>query len=171
MSKLPVKTQSGVELEALSFSLQRQDKQSHVLQEVITAVIETKDEMIVIRDDIKRDVNELRDSITLNRHECSEIQVAVGRRAQTLTKELFRTGVSDDLFLAKLGHFRSAVYKRLKDSFNINRYYDIRRVDFNTALGVIASIELSNLKDYQLRLTPRQKEIAVMNNDDISNIS
>ena len=64
--------------------------------------------------------------------------------------------------------FRSIIYKRLKDTFNVPRYVDIRRVDFENAKKIVDMVGLPNLKDYQLRLTARQKEIAEMNGDDIS---
>ena len=127
-----------------------------------------KDEVADMRVEIKRDVQELRDSITLNRHECSEVQTVVARKAWDLANDLFNHEVSDDLFLSKVGHFRGIIYKRLKDTFNVPRYVDIRRVDFENAKKLVDMVDLSNLKDYQLRLTARQKEIAEMNGDDIS---
>jgi hypothetical protein len=127
-----------------------------------------KDEVAQMKQDIKEDVRELRDSITLTRHEGAELQSVVGRKAWKLADELFEEPVSDDLFLAKVGHFRGIIYKRLKDTFNVARYYDIRRIDFNQAKQVVDIVQLSNLKDYQLRLTARQKEIAEQNGDNIS---
>ena len=130
-----------------------------------------KNEVNNIRVEIKRDVQELRDSITLSRSECSELQAIVGKRAWHMTHSFFDKKVSDDLFLAKVGHFRSIIYKRLKDTFNVPRYYDIRRIDFRNAQNLIDMVDLSNLKDYQLRLTTRQREIAEANGDDVSTFS
>lgn len=168
-------TKNKSSLEALSFTLKRQDLQSEVLQQVIETVIQTKDEMVGIKDeiveikeDISKDIAELRDSIVLNRKESSDIQSAVSKQAWWLTEKFFDKKVSDDLFLAKLGHFRGIVYKMLKEEFDLPRYCDLKRVDFKRALLFIGGIKLANLKTYQLRLTPRQKEIAMMNNDDIS---
>ncbi|MDT2425092.1 MULTISPECIES: ORF6C domain-containing protein, partial [Enterococcus] len=95
---------------------------------------------------------------------------AVGKKAWDLAKEYFDHKVSDDLFLAKVGHFRGIIYKRLKETFNVPRYYDIRRIDFTRAKQVIEIVSLSNLKDYQLRLTARQKEIAYLNADDVEGL-
>lgn len=127
-----------------------------------------KNEVGTMKEEIKRDVQELRDSITLNRNEITEVQSAVGRKSWELTDELFgKCSVSDDLFLAKTGHFRSAIYKRLKDNFDVTRYFDIRRVDFKKAIQIISEVKLTNLESYQLRLTARHKEIAFINEDDI----
>lgn len=127
-----------------------------------------KTEVTEMKNGIKKDVQELRDSITVNRHEGAELQSSVGKKAWELADEFFKKEVSDDLFLAKVGHFRGIIYKRLKETFNVVRYYDIRRVDFENAKKVVDIVALSNLKDYQLRLTARQKEIAKLNDDDIT---
>lgn len=127
-----------------------------------------KTEVTDMKNDIKKDVQELRDSITLTRSEGAELQSIVGAKAWALTNELFKKEVSDDLFLAKLGHFRGIIYKRIKETFNVPRYYDIRRIDLTKAKQVVDIVALNNLKAYQLRLTARQKEIAALNNDDIS---
>lgn len=161
-------TKNNSSLEALSFTLKRQDLQSEVLQQVIETVIQTKDEMVEMKEDISKDIAELRDSIVLNRKESSDIQSAVSKQAWELTDSFFNCEVSDDLFLAKLGHFRAIVYKMLKEKFNLPRYCDLKRVDFKQGLIFVSGIELAHLETYQLRLTPRQKEIAMMNNDDIS---
>lgn len=167
-----VSTNNRNELETLQFTLQRQDDQSKALQRVISAVIDTKEEMVEMKDSIEKDVKELRDSITLNRHEISEVQSKVGKRSWELADELFSgRDISDDLFLAKTGHLRSAIYKRLKENFDISRYYDIRRVDFEKAKEIISKVELENLQPYQLRLTARHKEIALLNNDNIEGMN
>lgn len=155
-------------LESLLFTLKRQDDQSIVIQEVIQEMINTKNDMNRISKDIKSDVAELRDTITLTRSECAAIQSLVGKKAHKMTEEFFGKKVSTDLFLANLGHFRGVIYKRLKENFNVARYFDIRRVDYENAKNVIDLVDLSNLKEHQLRLTARQKEVAALNGDDIS---
>ena len=112
----------------------------------------------------------MRDCIPLYRLEGAEIQSAVGKKAWDLAKEYFDHKVSDDLFLDKVGHFRGIIYKRLKETFNVPRYYDIRRIDFTRSKQVIEIVSLSNLKDYQLRLTARQKEIAYLNADNVDGL-
>lgn len=127
-----------------------------------------KSEMVNMHQEVKRDVQELRDTITLTDAERSDLQSLVFKKANQLTSDLFGKKVSDDLFLAKSGHFRSIVYKRLKETFNVTSYMKIRRIDFSNAKAIVAMVQLNNLKGYQLRLTPRQKEIAEMNGDDIA---
>lgn len=139
--------------------------------EIVIQMEAMKSEVEQMTNDIKKDVQELRDSIKLNRSECAEIQSEVAKKSWELTSEFFKRKVSDDLFMAKLGHFRSIIYKRLKETFNVSTYFDIRRVDFMAAKTVIDIVALNNLKNYQLRLTARQKEIAEMNGDNFTPIS
>lgn len=126
-----------------------------------------KEDMTKIHSEIKQDVQELRDTITLTDSERSNLQSAVQSKANELTKDLFKKEVSDDLFLMKSGHFRSVIYKRIKETFNITSYFKVRRIDFKHAMQVVEMVQLLNLKDYQKRLTPRQKEIAILNNDPV----
>jgi len=70
--------------------------------------------------------------------------------------------------MAKVGHFRTAIYQRIKETFNVPRYNELRRVDFDNAMTVIDIVNLSNLRNHQLRLTERQKDIARKNGDDIT---
>lgn len=126
-----------------------------------------KDDMTKMHVEIKQDVQELRDTITLTDSERSNLQSAVQTKANELTKNLFKKEVSDDLFLLKSGHFRSVIYKRIKEPFNVTSYFKVRRIDFKHAMQVVEMVQLLNLKDYQKRLTPRQKEIAIINNDPV----
>lgn len=127
-----------------------------------------KNEVTEMKDDIKKDVQELRDSITLTRSEGAEIQSAVGSKSWQLADAIFKTNVSDDLFLAKTGHLRGVIYKRLKDMFNVPRYYDLRRIDLKHALNVIDAINLESLSSSEKRMTMKCKQAAELNNDDIS---
>lgn len=128
-----------------------------------------KKEMVNMRNEIKQDVQELRDSITLTRSEGSEIQKAVGKKSWELSDALFSSDVSSDLFMAKTGHFRGIIYKKVKDTFDIPRYYDLRRVDFIHAINLINSITLSSLTNTEKRMTVKCKQAAELNGDDISN--
>ena len=163
------------QLEAISFTLQRQDDASKAIQKVVNSMIATKNEVVGIKNEmmdmkgeIKADIKELRDSITLNDEEIKDIQSAVGTVAWRLTKEYFGgRNVSDDLFMAKLGHLRTGVYYHLKNTFETGRYTRLKRIDFKKAMNKLTSFGLSDLEDYQTRLTPRQKEIAALNDDDV----
>jgi len=127
-----------------------------------------KREMTDMRDEIKQDVEELRDSITLTRSEGSEIQKIVGQKSWRLADELFVTSVSDDLFLAKVGHFRGIIYKKLKETFNIPRYYDLRRIDFKHGVTLVENISLSGLSNSEKKMTEKCKRAAEINGDNIT---
>lgn len=116
------KKENNRELSALSFTLQRQDEQSKVLQEVIATVIETKDEIVDIRQEIKEDVQELRDSITLNERECLDMQAAVYSKALTFTKLYYHDSKpSTNLFLSKVGQFRRLIWMKVREEYNTRK--------------------------------------------------
>lgn len=140
------------------------------MKDIKNDVLAVKNEVSDMKKDIAKDVQELRDNIPLTRAEQREIQSTVQTKCNELTNDLFGKKVSDDLFLAKTGHFRIAVYSRLKQIFNVTTYYEIRRVDFTDAKRVIKNVRLDNLESYQKRLTARQKEIAILNNDPVEKL-
>lgn len=158
------------ELQALSFTLQRQDEQSKALQQVITAVIEVQENVTDIRDEIKKDVEELRNSIPLTYEEDRELKSYVAKKSADLTREFFNRNVSDELFLSKLGHFRMAIYKRLNEALNTPRVTAIKRIDFNQAKRIIDFVSLENLTDSQKRITMKQIEIAEFKGDEIEDL-
>lgn len=173
------------QLNNTKFILQRQDEQSKALQSMIDDVYNMHDEMAEMNksnakmhDDMfemkeatDKAIEELRNSITLNRHEQSQMKSIAGKKAYELAKNLFgERKVSNDLVLSKSGHLRSAIYKKVNETFDAPRYVDIRRVNYKEAISMIINMELGDFKPYQLRLTKRQKEIAEANHDDISGL-
>lgn len=158
------------ELQALTFTLQRQDEQSKVLQKVITAVVDIKDDVTSMRDEMKRDVEELRDSIPLTYEEDKELKSYVAKKSAELTRDFFNRKVSDELFLSKLGHFRMAIYKRLNETLNTPRVTAIKRIDFNQAKKIIDFVSLDNLTSSQKRITITQEKIAELKGDNISDL-
>ena len=159
-------------MDVLKQTLITQNTQGQALVEMLDYMEEVKDEMVDMKQEIKTDIKELRDSITLNPGEIKMIQSAVGTKSWELTKEYFKNrNVSDDLFLAKLGHLRQGVYHHLKTALDVGGpYTTIKRIEFQKALNILSSLELSDLSDYKKRLTPRQIEIANLHNDDISGL-
>lgn len=148
------------DLNALSFTLQRQDEQSKVLQEVIATVIETKDEIVDIRQEIKKDVQDLRDSITLNEKECLDMQSEVFAKALTFANLYYHDGKpSTNLFMSKVGQFRHLIWKKLKEKYKTRKYVMIRRIDYKEAMDFIKSIRIDWFEPHEIRTTPGQLRI------------
>lgn len=166
MSNKTVKSKNDISI--LFSTLDHLDEQGKALRKTLEIAIETKNKVEEMQHDISKDIKELRDNIRIDRNEQAEIQSLVCRKATQLTKDLFQKKVSSDLFLAKSGHFRIPIYRRLKETFNVTSYLEIKKVDFKKALEVIDNVALYNLDTYQKRLTIKQKEIALMNHDDVS---
>ncbi|API89009.1 hypothetical protein BKP56_06960 [Marinilactibacillus sp. 15R] len=159
-TKLPRKNN---ELEALKFTLQRQDDQSKALQKVIEVISETKNEIVDIKSEIKQDVQEIRDSITVNYEEQQTIKSIIGVKAKKMTLEYFDKENLDkqnhDLFAKKYGQIIQVIYRYLKNRFEVPRYTSIKRIEFQTAINYLDSITLSQFKPREIRMTAVQKEL------------
>lgn len=166
----PENDNERIELEALQFTLQRQDNQSKAIQNVIKTIIGVRDEMIEMKDDVKQEIQRMHDENKITRRQASKIKSAVGKRSAVLTRELFGKEVSSELFSKKSGHFTRGIYTKLGQKFDVSSYLDIRHLDFGDAVEFVKELELSSFEDYQLRITDRQAEIAEKHGDDISHL-
>lgn len=164
MVKAKDKTETS--LSAIKFSLQQQTKQSEAIQQLIDTILEVKDDVSDMKQSITKDVQELRDSITLNEVECLELQGAAFAKAKQLANEYFAgDNVSSNLFLSKYGQFLRLVYKHLKTTFNIRKYVFVRRIDFIKALNYVSNIDLTDFTATETRMTPKQLEIIELEKD------
>lgn len=159
-TKLP---QKNNELDALKFTLQRQDDQSKALQKVIEVISDTKNEIVDIKSEIKHDVQEIRDSITINYEEQQTIKSVIGTKAKKMTFEYFDkenlNTQNHDLFAKKYGQIIQVIYRHLKNRFDVPRYTSIKRIEFNNSVSYLNSLSLSQFKPREIRMTAVQKEL------------
>jgi len=172
MSKKELTTQKNEResLQALQFTLKRQDDQSKALQQVIGAVVNVGNEMFDLRDEVKQDIKEMRDDTHVTRRESSKIRSAVKTKSNILTFRLFGKKVSDELFLKKSGHMTAGIYTQIKEQFNVSSYLDVRHVDFENVISFVRRLTLEDFAAYQLRITDKQQEVADKHGDDISEL-
>lgn len=168
MNNTPVSSKENQGLEVLQFTLQRQDDQSKVMQEVITAVIEVRDEMVEMRDETKKQFELMKDENKITRRQSGKLKSVVGKQAAKLTNALFGKKVSNELFSKKAGHLTRGIYTKLGIRYDVSSYLDIRSIDFEKAKDFVESLELSDFETYQLRITDKQAETALKHGDDIS---
>ncbi|HIZ53091.1 MAG TPA: ORF6C domain-containing protein [Candidatus Enterococcus avicola] len=168
MDNTPVANKENRSLEALQFTLKRQDDQSKALQEVITAVIDVKDEMVEMRDETKREIKAMRDDNKISRRQASKLKTTVGKKSAQLVARLFGKHVSSELFTAKMGHMTRGIYTKLGIKFDVASYLDVRHIDFEQAINFVDGLGLEDFEDYQLRITDKQAEIATKHGDDIA---
>lgn len=168
MINTPVANGKDKSLEALQFTLQRQDNQSKALQEVITAVISVKDEMVEMRDETKKQFEMMKDENKITRRQAGKLKSAVGKKSAKLVNDLFGKKVSNELFSKKAGHMTRGIYTKLGIEYDVSSYLDIRSVDFEKAQKFIIELRLNDFENYQLRITDKQAETAEKHGDDIS---
>lgn len=168
MINTPVANGQDKSLEALQFTLQRQDNQSKALQEVITAVISVKDEMVEMRDETKKQFEMMKDENKITRRQAGKLKSAVGKKSAKLVNDLFGKKVSNELFSKKAGHMTRGIYTKLGIEYDVSSYLDIRSVDFEKAQKFIIELRLNDFENYQLRITDKQAETAEKHGDDIS---
>ena len=168
MDNTPVSSKENQGLEVLQFTLKRQDDQSKVMQEVITAVIEVRDEMVEMRDETKKQFELMKDENKITRRQAGKLKSAVGKKSAKLVNDLFGKRVSNELFSKKTGHLTRGIYTKLGIEYDVSSYLDIRSIDFEKAKDFVQDLELSDFESYQLRITDKQLETALIHGDDIS---
>lgn len=107
-------------------------------------------------------IEEVKSTIVLSNGEAVMVQNATNKKALGFTRAFFdevNEGYDSNLFLSKLGQFRSVVYRLLKKRFNTTRYTTILHVDFKKALEFIESLDYVQLSDTDKRWTTKQLEI------------
>ena len=116
--------------------------------------------MLEIRDDIKKDIDRMNDRIFLEESECLEIQDAVYSKATAFTKMYFEgEKVNSNLFIAKMGQFRGAIWRKLKHQFSVRKYVQIKHKDFGQALAFVNSIKITDFEKYETRMTEAQEKL------------
>lgn len=136
--------------------------------EVMLAVIERMDEQEK-RVDIKigrveQLVEDVSKKVHLDEKEATDIQSIVNRQAWKFANIKFEeSGFEEpyqtELFMSKLGHFRSVIYKRLKKQFNVTKYTHIPHEKFNEALSFVHNLSYDNLNEIEKRWTAKQREL------------
>lgn len=136
--------------------------------EAMLAVIERMDEQEK-RVDIKigrveQLVEDVSKKVHLDEKESTDIQSIVNRQAWKFANIKFEeSGFEEpyqtELFMSKLGHFRSVIYKRLKKQFNVTKYTHIPHEKFNEALSFVHNVSYDNLNEIEKRWTAKQREL------------
>lgn len=150
-------------------TLARQNEQGRALMEVVDHIERIEQSMIEMNGDTRALLKTVSDSVTLNYEEQNAYKAIVSSKSHAMAKNYFGDAdISQDFYLAKIGQFRSRIYSQVKKKFNVPRYSAIKRIDFDNAIQFVNLMSLESFEEWETRLTPRQREIAEMNGDDIS---
>lgn len=159
-------------IEALKFSLKRQNEQGNAMMEMLDEVQEIKNEVKQTESNIQKidnDMNEkiekvndslerMENSVELQGSEADEIQSIIYRKAHELA--IIKFPDMDDYgaeYRELNGYARRRLYKKLKTHFNVNSYSKIRHVDFEDAKDYAQSIKFDNSFFHEFKKWKDQK--------------
>lgn len=158
------------QMEALKFSIQRQNEQGNALVEVIERVEEIENNMNTKYDRMSGMLKEVENRVHLEEADASKIKSIVNKKAHEISKIKYPdTDKYGAEYLELVGYARRRIYKRLKEHFNVTKYTSIRHVDREQAIGFVESIVLGDdfLQDYEQwryeRIKKREREQEIMN--------
>lgn len=153
---------------SLEQSLENQLEMVKEIKRTRDEVIEVKDEMAEMYTEVKRELQEIKDTYPLTDGEATLIQSLVGKKAHEFTSEFLGQNVSTDLFMMKMGHFRQGIYTALKKRFNATKYTTIKHIQAKEAYSFIRELQLDHLASNYLRITQGQMETAERYGDKIT---
>lgn len=148
------------ELTILKGQVERSNEQGQALLKLVESVEEIRDEMYKIHEEVKDDLQDIRDTYPLTNGEISLIKSMVSKKATEFTDSYFENKVSSELFSKKWGHFIMAIYFKLKRKFGVSTYTIIRHIDAEDAYQYIRNLEMADLPQRYLRMTEKQNETA-----------
>ena len=148
--------------------------QNETLQEILKEMTGLKEEMDKTAATTKRRLGEVENLVSeidkrvhIDDAEASEIKSIIGRQAHVFAKEYFRqAGVtpSDNLFASKKGQFIRLQHSHLKHHFNVTKYTHIKHTEAVKAFDFLKSLQFSAFSLFEIRETPKQKEIIALEN-------
>lgn len=104
-------------------------------------------------------------TLPLNRGEAFEVKFKIREKTEEFAIQYFGKYVSKELFGKKKVHFSKAIHYLLNRRFNTVSYTTLLHVDFEKAIEYIKTLNLDNLPPHYKRLTDKQYEISLKNND------
>ena len=148
--------------------------QSDVNQQLLKEVIGIKEEMDITARKTNHKFNELENLIEevnkkvhIDDGEATKIKSIVFRKAGVFADFYFeeqKTHPSDNLFASKKGQFIRLMYSRLKKAFNVTKYTNIKHVDAKNAVKFLENLSYDDFTKFEIRETPKQKELIALEN-------
>ncbi|AMQ65723.1 anti-repressor [Streptococcus phage 9871] len=147
-------------------------KQAKFNQNLLDEVIGLKDEMDRnVRKtnqkltDIELLVEEVNKKVHIDDGEASKIKSIIFKKAGVFADFYFKeqkTHPSDNLFASKKGQFIRLMYSHLKKEFNVTKYTNIKHVEAEKAIKFLESLSYDDFTPFEIRETPKQKEIIAL---------
>lgn len=148
--------------------------QDMTIQDVMISVLESQKQIESVAlqakqsaDEAKILVEEVNKRVHIDDVEASEIKRIIGQQAYAFAKEYFEQSgkiASDNLFASKKGQFIRLQHSRLKHHFNVTKYTHIKHTEAKQAFEFLKSITFASFSLFEIRETPKQKEIIALEN-------
>lgn len=148
--------------------------QSTVNQQLLEEVIGIKEEMDrnvkktnQKLTDIELLVEEVNKKVHIDDGEATKIKSIVFSKAGVFADMYFNeqeSHPSDNLFASKKGQFIRLMYSRLKKAFNVTRYTNIKHVEAKKAIQFLRDLSYDDFTLFEIRETPKQKELIALEN-------
>lgn len=154
-------------------------KQSESMRAILTEMTQLKNEVdkVAIQtsnrlEEVETLVEEVNKKVHIDDAEASEIKRIISRQAHGFALEYFEQAgktPSKNLFASKKGQFIRLQHSRLKHHFNVTKYTHIKHTDADKAFRFLKSLIFDSFSLFEIRETPKQKEIiALENSQDIA---
>lgn len=148
-------------MQVIKHTLQTQNEQGKMLIQIVDHVEGIEQKMNAKYEETSQLLKKVSDSITLNYEEQNQYKSIVSSKSHDLAHAYFGgTEASQNLYLAKVGQIRTRIYVHVKKIFNVPRYSAIKRLDLDEAIGFVRQLELRDFEEWEVRMTPRQKELS-----------
>lgn len=159
-------------MEAIKFSLKRQNDQAEALIKVIERVERIESNVNEKYAEVKEIVDEVRNRVHIEHEDQKILRSIVARNAYEIAREYYGNSDEYGAEIRELaGYAIRHQWKLLKNYFRVTRYTSIRHVDAEKAKEFVEGIVLdkSFLSEYEQwryqRAKKRQRELELVKND------
>lgn len=167
------------QLEVLKHNLITQNEQGKALVEMIekvegieSNVINVRDEVVELKNDVKKDLNDMRNRITIDYESQKELQSIVKKKSNKIAKEHYGEPEEYGAEIRELsGYATRFLWSALKDKYRITRFTSLRQVDFKEGKDFLKNVVLGKdfINSYEQwkyqRAKKRQRELKQLNGD------
>lgn len=162
----------NTELSVIKQTIRRQNEQGEQLVAIVEYMEVMKQEMTLLYEDMKYELEEFKKTVPLSPGEEEKIAELTKKKAVEFTRYLFAGRyVSSELFGLKLTHINQGIYTALKRAFNhTGTYRTMLHTTFDDAFEYLENLTIHHLPPYYLEFTEKQQEVAVRTGVDLSGL-
>ncbi|EGQ3200423.1 TPA: ORF6C domain-containing protein [Staphylococcus pseudintermedius] len=153
--------------------------QANSIYQMYNEMVETKKEIIEVKDsiaktdtklmelygEIRKEFDDFKNTVPLTGPQSDRLHSYCSRKGHQFTKDYFGEVVSQELYSKKYGHLIRGIFTVIKKKYEVSKYNQVRRVDGEEAIAFVENLTLNDLPTNYLRLTDAQKDTAARHGD------